>query len=119
MKTRSDFWMIVILLLNILVAIAVLSGYPLWGREYIVFAFLLFVPGLSLEFLFPVEDRITRIFLIIVASVGIDTVVTEAVLYLGLWSSELVLVILMVFSLIMIFFELLVKKRNEASLVTL
>jgi len=115
MKTRNDFWMIVILFIVILVAMSVLSGYSLLGREYIVFAFLLFVPGLSLEFLFPVEDRLTRIFLIIVASIGIDTVVTEAVLYLGVWSPELILVILIIFSLVMMLFELFSKRHNQAT----
>lgn len=118
MKKRNDFRMLAVLLLNTIVAATVFLDNPIYGREYIILAFLLLGPGLSLGFLLSLEDRISWIFLIIVLSVAVDTVITEAILYLGLWSPELILMILVLFCLLMLVFEIFAKSRYATSSVT-
>jgi hypothetical protein len=113
MKTRSDSWLMVILLFNMLVALTVFSGWFAPVRSYIVFAYLLFCPGLSLAAFLPSRDKLTQFFLIMVVSVAIDTTIAEILLYARKWSPEWVLVILMVISLVGVTSELVIKTREK------
>jgi len=112
MKTRKDYWLVIIFLSKLLVAMAVFGQWPSPLRGLIVFLYILLCPGLSLAYLIPLGDFLTRFFLIIVLSISIDTLVTEAILYLGKWSPQLILVILIMICLLGTSFELFFKFRN-------
>ena len=113
MKTRSDSWLVIILLFNMLVALTVFGGWFAPIRSYVVFAYLLFCPGLSLAVFIPSRDKLTQFFLIMVVSIGIDTTIAEILLYAKKWSPEWILIILMVISLVGVASELFIKTRRK------
>jgi len=113
MKTRSDNWLIVILLFNLLAAIVVFGEWLAPLRGPVVFLYLLLCPGVSLAYLLPTDDTVTRWFLVIVISIAIDTSVAVAFLYAQRWSPELILVILMCISLVAVTSELYIKTRRK------
>lgn len=111
-KNRNDYWHLIVLFLNVLVAIVVFGEWLQPLRSWVLFIFLLFGPGLSLTFIIPSKDFTTQLFLIVVMSVGIDTVVAELFLYMHMWSPLLILAILMVICLTGSMFEFLIKLRR-------
>ena len=111
MELRKNYWLVLIPFFNWLVAAAVFGEWQAPVRGYIVFAFLLFCPGLALAYLLPTRDALTCLFLVIVLSIGIDTVVAELILYLGEWSPQLILVILIGVCLLGVLVELAAKIR--------
>lgn len=75
-----------------LVAIAAMAAVAAdWQsplRTALVIGFALFVPGLALAELLEIEDRAQRLAIAIGASLAIETLVTVALLYTGLFSAD-------------------------------
>lgn len=113
MKTRSDIWLIVILLFNVLIATVVFFEWLAPLRSPVVFLYLLFCPGLSLAYLIPTGDTVTRLFLTMMISIAIDTVVALLFLYTKNWSPELILLVLMIISLGAAISELYIKIQRK------
>lgn len=109
MSKRNGFLPLLVLSLNVLVAMVIFGAQLVSLRSYIVFVYLLLCPGLSWAFTIPAKDFVTRLFLVVVISIGVDTVIAELFLYAGLWSPQLILMVLMVVSLLGLVFETLVK----------
>lgn len=92
----------------LLVLLATLTVYLNWFpslRWLIVFSFLLICPGLSFIYIIPSNDFITKAFLMVVISLGINTLTSVTILYLGRWSPSLILLIMIAFSLIGLLLE--------------
>jgi len=108
MKAKKGYWQLIIFLSCLLVVATVFGEWLLPARGIIVFGFLLFCPGLALAYLIPTRDIATKSFLVIVLSIGIDTTVSEIMLYLGKWSPRSILIILIAICLLSTFFELFI-----------
>ena len=111
MRTRADYWLVLVLMFNALVVASYFWELLLPFRGIVIFCFMLFAPGLSIAYVFSTQDTLTRIFIIIVVSVGIVTVVAVSTLYLGIWSPPGILVTLVVFCLLMVLVEIYLKIR--------
>jgi uncharacterized membrane protein len=55
-------------------------------RAAIVFAFLLFCPGMAFVGLLGLDDRLTELILAIALSLTLDTLTAMVMLYIGVWS---------------------------------
>ena len=114
MKNRSDYWLVAVFLLNVLIAAVVYGELLANIRGYVVFGYLLLCPGLSLAYLLPTNDKLTQTFLVIVLSIGMDAVIAEALLLIEMWSPQLTLLILIIISLSSAVSELYIKIRKDS-----
>ena len=95
MKKQSDYYLpVIILLISLMATAAVYREWPNPLRGILVFGFMLICPGMAFAHLLPGKDQITRLVLVIFLSLVLDTAVVEVVLYLGMWSPHLILLIL-------------------------
>lgn len=62
-------------------------------REIAVALFLAIAPGMAVLWLTGITDRVARIALVVPVSLAIDTLLVSITVYLGIWSPELVLVL--------------------------
>lgn len=95
MKKQSAYYVPAIILLGCLLVIAAVFGE--WQnpvRSILVFGFMLICPGLAFAHLLPGKDQLTRFILVICLSLALDTAAAEVILYLGMWSPHLILLIL-------------------------
>ena len=69
-------------------------------RPVIAFLFLFVCPGMAFVRLLRIREPSTELMLAIALSLALDTLVTEAILYAGIWSSRLTLLVLICISLI-------------------
>jgi len=115
-KKQSDYYLPAIILLGSLMVIAAVFGE--WQspfRGIVVFGFMLICPGLAFAHLLPGKDQITRFILVIVLSLAIDTAIVEVILYLGIWSPRLILLILIGFCCLGILLKLLAENIHHKS----
>jgi len=68
-------------------------------REITVGLFLVMGPGLAVMWLGAIPDRVARLALVVPVSLSIDALVVSAILYLGIWSPELVMVLLVLITM--------------------
>lgn len=95
MKLKNDYYLpAVILISSLMVTAAVYGEWPNPLRGILVFGFMLICPGMAFAHLLPSKDQVTRFMLVIGLSLALDTAVAEVVLYLGMWSPHLMLMIL-------------------------
>jgi hypothetical protein len=71
---------------------AAVGGLPFGG--VIVAVFLAVGPGLAVMALAGVTDRVALLALVVPVSVSIDALIASAVLYLGIWSPQLVVALI-------------------------
>jgi hypothetical protein len=116
-KIRNDYYLPAAILLSSLVVIAAVYGEwqnPLRGM--LVFGFMLICPGMAFAHLLPGKDQITRFVLVLGLSLALDTAVAEVVLYLGIWSPHLILMILIGFCCLGLLLKILaenIRRRSE------
>jgi capsular polysaccharide biosynthesis protein len=94
-KNLQEYSLTVVTLISSLLAITAVFGE--WGnplRWILILQFLLFCPGIAFAHLLPGKDQITRVILIVVLSLSIDTAIAQVFLYLGHWSPRLILLTL-------------------------
>ena len=82
--TKYKIW-IVILLVNVIAIWCVAADWSSPIRGLIIFGYLTIFPGLVFIDLLPFQDLTTRIVLIIIISLGINTLISEIFLYLDSW----------------------------------
>lgn len=63
-------------------------------RELTVALFLATGPGLAVLWLTGITDRVARVALVVPVSLSIDALMASAVIYLGIWSPELVMLLI-------------------------
>jgi hypothetical protein len=69
-------------------------------REITVGLFLGLGPGLAVTWLVGMTDRAARLALVVPISLAVDLLVVSIVLYLGIWSPELVMVVIVGLTLV-------------------
>ncbi len=80
-------------------AIAVLTGSgPV--RLVIVSGFLLLAPGLAITSLAGVRDAFVRLVLLLPVSLAVNASVATVIVYLGIWSTDLIFVIVVTLTLL-------------------
>ena len=85
--------------LGFVAAIAVLTGSgPV--RMVIVSAFLLLAPGLAITALAGVRDALVRLMLVVPISLAVNASVATTLVYLGIWSTDLIFVIVATLTLL-------------------
>ncbi len=97
---RSIWWPIIIIASAIGAGLAMVGNIESPIRPVIAFWLLLICPGMAFVRLLHIEERLTELTLAIALSIAIDTIVAEAMLYAGVWSSELGLVVLICLSIV-------------------
>jgi hypothetical protein len=93
-KRNEYYWIATILFSSLLTTASVYGQWPNPLRWLLVLWFLLVCPGMAFGYLLPGKDLITLSVLVIVLSLAIDAAVTQVVLYLGKWSPDLILLII-------------------------
>jgi hypothetical protein len=63
-------------------------------REITVALFLAIGPGVAVMWLAGITDRVAQLALVVPVSLSIDALVVSIILYLGIWSPELVMVLI-------------------------
>jgi uncharacterized membrane protein len=116
-KIKSDYYLpAFILLSSLMVTVAVYGEWKNPLRGILVFGFMLICPGMAFAHLLPGKDQITRFILVIGLSLALDTAIAEVVLYLGLWSPHLMLLILIGFCCLGIVLKLLAENFHQKSI---
>jgi hypothetical protein len=110
-KIKNDYYLPgVILISSLIVTAAVYGEWPNPLRGILVFGFMLICPGMAFAHLLTSKDQITRFMLVIGLSLALDTAVAEVVLYLGIWSPHLMLMILIGFCCFGLLLKILTEK---------
>lgn len=65
-------------------------------REILVALFLVIGPGVAVMRLAGINDRVARLALVVPISLSIDALVVSVIQYLGIWSPQLVMLLIMV-----------------------
>jgi len=115
-KIKSDYYLPAVILLGSLMVTAAVYGEwqnPL--RGILVFGFMLICPGMAFAHLLPGKDQITRFILVIGLSLALDTAIAEVVLYLGIWSPRLILLILIGFCCLGLLLKILAGNFHQRS----
>ena len=99
MTTSARIETAAIAALAFLAAIAVLTGSGP-ARLIIVSGFLLVAPGLAITALAGVRDALVRLMLVVPISLAVNASVATAIVYLGLWSADLIFVIVATMTLL-------------------
>jgi hypothetical protein len=84
---QTVWYPLIIILLAIATCVVVLGDFSSPIRPFLVFSFLLVCPGLAFIHLLRFGNLLVEWTLAVALSIGIDTLVAEAMLYSGLWSS--------------------------------
>jgi hypothetical protein len=116
-RIRSDYYLpAVILISSLIVTAAVYGEWPNPLRGILVFGFMLICPGMAFAHLLPGKDQITRFVLVIGLSLALDTAVAEIVLYLGIWSPHLILLILIGFCCLGLLLKIVTENFRQRSI---
>lgn len=116
MKKQSDYYLpLSILLISLITTAAIYGEWKNPLRGFLVFGFMLFCPGMAFAHLLPGKDQITRFILVICLSLALDTAAAQVVLYLGIWSSRLILLILIGFCCFGVFLKILAENVQRKS----
>ena len=107
MKRAPWIWPVVVLVSAAAVALLVLGDRTTPLRPFVALWFLLICPGMAFVRLLRLQDRLIELTLAVALSFAIDGLVSEILLYAGLWSFKLGLIVLIGLALLGIAFDLL------------
>ena len=112
---REQFGLsLVITSLAILTCLLLVSGTDSPARPWLALPFLLLCPGLAAVRLLHLGDLATTITLAVATSLGIETVLTTALIVSGAWSPELALALLVALTLgLLLLYHLAHARRTQ------
>jgi hypothetical protein len=111
MRRRDQVWPPLIALVAGICVVLVLLDATLPGRATLVLAFSTVCPGMALIRLLRLSEPLTEFLLAIVVSLALAAVVPSITVYLGAWSAELSLLVIVALTLAAVLFDLL--RSNE------
>jgi hypothetical protein len=89
----ARLWPWIVIVSSVAVALLVFLDVEVAIRPFVVLAFLVIVPGMAIVRALRIPDRVAELTLGIALSVTIDGAVPGVLMYAGLWSSKLALLI--------------------------
>src|SRR5262245_39924136 len=119
METRSLRWSAFIAISAMILEVLVHNDVETPLRTALALGFLLICPGVAFIQLLHFEDLLYEIVLAVALSLALDLLIAAILLYSGLWSPELILLILIALSAFGVFCRLIQWLRLRARSATL